>query len=115
VKTLEEHKTMSGLVFACIAPHGWLAHPLISGAPSVKAAKTRQSMEELGQRMAATQPDVVIVATPHGMEVDGIFSLLDTDFVRGETGHIAFVGGKDHSFTLEFDVDVFNLSRGMQS
>jgi len=25
--------------------------------------------------------------------------------VRGETGHIAFVGGKDHSFILEFDVD----------
>lgn len=90
---------MTGLVFACITPHGWLAHPLISGEPGLKAMKTRQAMEELGRRMAVTQPDVIVVATPHGMEVDSLFSLLDTDFVRGETGHIAFVGGKDHSFT----------------
>ena len=97
---------MSGLVFACIAPHGWVVAPLISGPAGPKALKSRAAMEILGQRMAATQPETVVVVTPHGTQVDGLFSLLHAPLVRGETGHIAFMGGSNHSFTLEFTVDL---------
>lgn len=96
---------MSGLVFACIAPHGWVVAPLISGPAGPAAQASRNGMEQLGQRMAAARPDTIVAITPHGTLVDGLFSLLHTEFVRGETGHIAFMGGNNHSFTLEFTVD----------
>jgi aromatic ring-opening dioxygenase LigB subunit len=96
---------LTNLVFACIAPHGWVVAPLISGPVGPKAVASRTAMEALGQRMAAAQPETLVVMTPHGTMVDGVISLLDSPLVRGETGQIAFMGGSNHSFTLEFTVD----------
>ncbi|MDQ3930394.1 MAG: extradiol ring-cleavage dioxygenase [Chloroflexota bacterium] len=62
--------------------------------------------------MSAAQPDTIVVVTPHGTLVDGIFSLLNSEIVRGETGQIAFMGGSNHSFTLEFVVDL-DLNRAI--
>ncbi len=49
---------MSGLVFACIAPHGSLIIPLPGEKGVEKAQARRAAMEEPGQRMTAAQYDV---------------------------------------------------------
>ena len=77
---------MIGLVFACIAPHGSMIIPLLAGEEGQKALTTRAAMEELGQRMATTHPETLVLVTPHGHRVDGVFSLLNNQRVRGELG-----------------------------
>lgn len=94
---------MTGLVFACIAPHGSMIIPLLADDEGQKALATRAAMEELGQRMAATYPETVVVITPHGHRVDGSFSLLNNRRVRGELGPEK--DGSENSFSLVFEVD----------
>lgn len=90
---------MSGLVFACIAPHGSLVIPTIGGAEGEKALKTRAAMEELGRRLAAARPDTIVLVTPHGFRVDDTFSLLATGRVAGQ------LGGNGAVAAVEFQVD----------
>src|SRR5258708_13642413 len=94
---------MSGLICACIAPHGSMVVPLLAGGEGQKVLATRAAMEELGRRMAATHPETVVVMTPHGHRIDGAFSLLNNQRVRGELGPEE--DGNPHSFTLGFEVD----------
>ena len=94
---------MSGLVFACIAPHGPLIIPALAGETGQKALATRAAMEELGRRMAASQPETVVLVTPHGYRVDGVFSLLNNRRVRGELG--PEMAGNENSLSLVFEVD----------
>lgn len=94
---------MSGLVFACIAPHGGIIVPALAGEAGQKALATRAAMEELGRRMAAYQPETVVLITPHGYRVDGSFSLLNNRRVRGELG--PDFGGNENSISLTFEVD----------
>jgi aromatic ring-opening dioxygenase LigB subunit len=62
------------LVFACVAPHGFALIPAMS--PDAEGGlATRAALEELGRRCAATRPDVIVVATPHGTRVDGAICL----------------------------------------
>src|SRR5579859_2356608 len=62
----------SGLVFACIAPHGGLAIPEACPPESASLAEATQAgMAELARRFDDARPDVVIVLTPHGIHVDG--------------------------------------------
>lgn len=77
---------MSGLVFACIAPHSAMVIPAIGGADGRKALATRAAMAELGRRVAAARPETIVLVTPHGVRVDGTFSLLDTARVVGQLG-----------------------------
>jgi aromatic ring-opening dioxygenase LigB subunit len=77
---------MSNLAFACIAPHGSMIIPLLAGEEGQKALSTRGAMEELGRRMARHRPETVVLITPHGHRVEGCFSLLNNQRVRGELG-----------------------------
>jgi aromatic ring-opening dioxygenase LigB subunit len=65
---------MAGLVFACVAPHGFPIIPSLSD-DAEGALATRAAMLEMGRRCAAAQPDVLVVATPHGTRVDGAICL----------------------------------------
>jgi aromatic ring-opening dioxygenase LigB subunit len=65
---------MAGLVFACVAPHGFPIIPNLSD-DAEGALATRAAMQELGRRCAAAQPDAIVVATPHGTRVDGAICL----------------------------------------
>ncbi len=94
---------MSGLIFACIAPHGSMIIPLLGEKGAEKALATRAAMEDLGRRVAAAQPETLVVITPHGHRVDGCFSLLDNRRVQGTLGPEPESNG--HSFTLTFEVD----------
>ncbi len=94
---------MSGLVFACIAPHGSMIIPLLNEEGGQKALVTRAAMEELGRRMASAQPETIVLITPHGHRVDGAFSLLNNQRVRGDLG--AEEEGSGGGFTVVFEVD----------
>ncbi|MEM7134531.1 MAG: extradiol ring-cleavage dioxygenase [Chloroflexota bacterium] len=96
---------MNQIAFACIAPHGWLVSPLISGPASPTTTKSVAALEELGRRMQEFQPETIVIITPHGLSADGMIPLLDSPIVRGETGRIQFMGGANHSFALECTVD----------
>ena len=92
------------IVFACIAPHGSMTIPLLAGKEGQKALVTRKAMEALGRRMAATAPETVVLVTPHGHRVDGVFSLLNNARVRGELGPEK-EDDSQNSLSLVFDVD----------
>ena len=64
------------LVFGCIAPHGFAIIPELSDDAD-GALATREAMEELGRRCAAARPDVLVIAGPHGVRVDGAICLAD--------------------------------------
>lgn len=66
-----------GIVFGAVAPHGFPIIPELS-EDAEGALATRAAMGELGQRCAAARPDVLVVATPHGVRVDGMVCLAYT-------------------------------------
>jgi aromatic ring-opening dioxygenase LigB subunit len=94
---------MSGIVFACIAPHGSMIIPMLKEKDSEKALTTRFAMEELGRRVAVQKPDTIVIVTPHGHRIDNCFSLLDNSRVQGKLSSEVESGG--NGFTLSFEVD----------
>jgi len=77
--------------------------PLLADEEGQKALATRTAMEELGRLMAAARPETIVLVTPHGHRVDGVFSLLNNARVRGELSSETVLG--DNSFSLMFEVD----------
>lgn len=75
---------MSGLVFACIAPHGSEVIEELAGDRAAMTAATREAMQELGRRMTAARPDTVVVLTPHGVRVSGAVCVMATERAFGE-------------------------------
>lgn len=62
------------LIHACIAPHaGDLIPETVSDPDLVKL--TRQSMYEMGEHLQALQPEVIIIANPHGFRVQNAMSI----------------------------------------
>jgi aromatic ring-opening dioxygenase LigB subunit len=94
---------MSGLKFACIAPHGSMIIPLLREKDAEKAVATRLAMEELGRRVAATKPETIVLVTPHGHRIDNCFSLLHNKRVQGTLDPEPESSGI--GFTLTFEVD----------
>src|SRR2546430_16303107 len=72
------------LVFAAIAPHGGIAvaEACAPGEREV-AAVTRAGLEELGHLFTSSQPDVVIVATPHNVHIANALGVIVTSRVAG--------------------------------
>lgn len=79
----------TGLVFACIAPHGGEVIPELAGENLSLMATTRAAMEELGRRMAATNPETVVVITPHGIRIDGQICVSVSERAEGRLGDVA--------------------------
>jgi aromatic ring-opening dioxygenase LigB subunit len=70
------------LIFSAIAPHGGDIIPQIADDPATMAV-TREAMRELGRRFAVTQPETVVVATPHGRLVEGVITVGATQLAAG--------------------------------
>jgi aromatic ring-opening dioxygenase LigB subunit len=94
---------MNGLAFACIAPHGSMIIPQLRDKDAEKAVATRLAMEELGRRVAAIQPETIVVVTPHGHRIDQCFSLLHNTRVQGTLDPEPDSGGRSVSVTFEVD------------
>lgn len=96
---------MDNVSFVCIAPHGWLLIPLVSGPDGVRARASQGAMEELGRRMEAARPETIVIMEPHSLMVDGVISLLDSAQVQGESGGATHLGAPAHRYSMTFDVD----------
>jgi aromatic ring-opening dioxygenase LigB subunit len=105
-----EHRTSQNLkletqkpnfVFACVAPHGWTLIPDLADDPD-DVRLTRSAMEELGRRCAATKPDVIVLATPHGFRVDGSICIADVARLAGTLRH----NGKTAEMNVPVDRDL---------
>lgn len=54
------------LVFACLVPHPPLILPTVgSAADRAKVKKTIAAMKKLGQKLAQTKPDCLLITSPH--------------------------------------------------
>jgi aromatic ring-opening dioxygenase LigB subunit len=62
------------LIYACIAPHaGDLIPETVPDENIVKT--TRQSMYQMGEHLQALNPEVIIIANPHGFRVQNAMSI----------------------------------------
>lgn len=71
-----------GIVFGGIAPHGFPLIPELSDSAE-GALQTRDALQELGRQCAASGADVVVIAGPHGVRVDGFVALAGTGRAAG--------------------------------
>lgn len=55
------------LSFAAITPHPPIIIPEIGGEETKKVQKTIKAMEKLAQDLAKTEPDTIIIISPHGL------------------------------------------------
>lgn len=70
-------------VLACITPHGGEMIPELSPSNPDLMALTRASMERIGEEMRRANPEVLVVLTPHGVRVDGQFSVANSERMQG--------------------------------
>ncbi|PYE49940.1 extradiol ring-cleavage dioxygenase [Deinococcus yavapaiensis] len=75
---------MTGIVFACVAPHGSEIVEDLAGSTPELMASTRASLQALGKAARAASLDAMIVLTPHGTRVEGQFALADSERMAGE-------------------------------
>ena len=62
------------LIYACIAPHaGDLIPETVLDQSIVKL--TRQTMQEMGNHLQALNPEVIVIANPHGFRVQNAMSI----------------------------------------
>jgi aromatic ring-opening dioxygenase LigB subunit len=62
------------IVFGAIVPHGFPIIPDLSEDAEGGLA-TRAAMITFGERLAAAKPDVIVIATPHGVRAEGQVAL----------------------------------------
>jgi aromatic ring-opening dioxygenase LigB subunit len=62
------------LIYACIAPHAGDLIPETRDDLS-KVTHTRQSMQEMGSRLEALAPEVIVIVNPHGFRVENAMSI----------------------------------------
>jgi aromatic ring-opening dioxygenase LigB subunit len=65
---------MSSMVMGGVLPHGWPLIPDLSD-DALGAVQTRAAMQELSRRFAAADPEVIVLATPHGVRVEDAICL----------------------------------------
>jgi aromatic ring-opening dioxygenase LigB subunit len=70
------------IVFGGIAPHGFPLIPELSDQAE-GALQTRGALQELGRQFAESGAEVVVIAGPHGVRVDGFMALAGTGRAAG--------------------------------
>lgn len=71
-----------GIVFGAIAPHGFPLIPELSDQAE-GAMRTRAALNELGRQFEESGAEVVVIAGPHGVRVDGFVALAATGRAAG--------------------------------
>ena len=86
------------IVFGCVVPHGFSLIPDVS-EDAEGGLQTREAMFALARRCRAANPDVLVIATPHGFRVNGTICLAD---VARAAGSLTRDG---HTIELNIPVD----------
>ncbi len=117
---------MTGIIYACVAPHGYDIIDEIAGPMRDKFLVTRQAMERLGQHMKRQSPDIHVVLTPHGTRIEGYTSIATNEFAtgsltqHGETVSLSAKCDREFAFALlkrakEQDLHVIRYVYGSES
>src|SRR5215813_1687605 len=84
------------LIYACIVPHAGDLIPVTVDDKN-KVMQTRQSMQEMGAKLEALAPEVIVIVNPHGFRVENAMSISIAE--RATANWSADV-------KLDFDMDV---------
>jgi len=90
---------MGELCFAGMAPHGFSIIEEIAGKEVELFAPTRKAMIEFDRELVGSEPDSVIVLTPHGLRLKGFNSIYTTEYCRGSLSQF------DSTVYLEYKCD----------
>lgn len=71
------------VVFACIAPHGSEAIPELAGESLETFSETRKAMEELARLLNGYKPETIVIATPHGLRLEGMIGVITSEYAEG--------------------------------
>ena len=93
---------MNPFVFACITPHGGEIIPELAGKRPERMKITRDSMEQIGEKMKEANPDTIIVLTPHGTRIDGMFAITNSEKMHGSVEE----NGASYTVTRKVDRDL---------
>src|SRR5262245_23042988 len=94
-------RTVSGIVFGSIAPHGGIVVAELCATEELELARvTREAMTELGRRLVDTSPDSVVVLTPHNVHIDGHVAVVIASTLEGSLSE------DDRQIALTCPVDV---------
>ena len=72
-----------GIVMAGIAPHGFPLIPELSARCRRRACAPALALQELGRRVRRPEVEVIVIAGPHGVRVDGFVGLASTGRAAG--------------------------------
>lgn len=96
------------IVFGAIAPHGPIAvAEACTDEELALAAATRTGFEELARRCAAAAPEVVLVATPHSVHVQGAMAVV---LSAGMEGAVSGTDGRTIALECEIDRELSALA-----
>ena len=84
------------LIYACIAPHAGDLIPETVEDKN-KVTRTRQSMQEMGAKLEAFAPEVIVIINPHGFRVENAMSISIAERATADWSA---------DIRLDFDMDV---------
>ncbi len=99
---------MSGIVYACIAPHPPVLVHEVGRGRELETKRTIAALDTVAQELAAHRPDTVVLFSPHGPVTAGSIGILTAPAVRGD---LARWGAADVRFEYENDLDLVALVR----
>jgi aromatic ring-opening dioxygenase LigB subunit len=89
------------LVYACVAPHGGEAIPVLAGRKAKLFAPTTAGLRTLARDMKAARPDTVVIATPHNLRMPKHIGVVISENSTGEVTE----GGKTVRLGAKCDLD----------
>jgi aromatic ring-opening dioxygenase LigB subunit len=73
---------MGGIVYGAVLPHGWTLIPELD-RDMAGCHEVYHAMVDVGRRVKAVKPDVIVIATPHGVRVDDAICLIGAGRAAG--------------------------------
>ncbi|HRA48429.1 MAG TPA: aromatic ring-opening dioxygenase subunit LigB, partial [Thermomicrobiales bacterium] len=70
------------IVFAAVVPHGWTLIPELEPDPGT-TPNVRRALTVLRERCAAAHPDVIVIAGPHNVRIDGYVAVAGSGRAAG--------------------------------
>jgi aromatic ring-opening dioxygenase LigB subunit len=72
-----------GIVFACVAPHGSETITELAGDMFEAFSDTRKAMEQCVGLFKQQKPETIVIATPHGLRLQGMIGVITSEFTDG--------------------------------
>jgi AmmeMemoRadiSam system protein B len=91
------------LVFASITPHPPILVPEVGGKEVEKVKKTKKAMESLAQKLAESEPETLILISPHGLVYPDRMNICG---MKNLYGDLSYFGAPQVSMKFENDLEI---------